>query len=76
MATVLAILFVTGWIAAALIGTLAYFRGEQVKPIHERNWRSAAFEQLAKNITGTGIDYETRTPSRSLDLYGSSNMPG
>ncbi len=76
MVTLLAVLFVAGWVAAALIGTLAYFRGEQVKPIHERNWRSARFERLAQNITGTGIDYETRTPARGLDLYASNNMPG
>lgn len=75
MATLLTILFVMGWVAAALIGTLAYFRGEQVKPIHERNWRSAGFARLAANVTGTEIDYSTRTPARSIDLYGSSNLP-
>lgn len=76
MITLLVGLFVVGWIAAALIGTQAYFRGEQVKPIHERNWRSGDFAQLSRNITGTGVDYATRVPARSLDLYASNNLPG
>jgi len=76
MTTLLIALFVVGWIAAALIGTQAYFRGEQVKPIHERNWRSERFAQLAQNITGTELDYATRVPARSLDLFASNNMPG
>jgi len=50
--TILICLFIVGWVAAALIGTQAYFRGEQTKPIHERNWNSKEFEQLASSITG------------------------
>jgi hypothetical protein len=33
--TLLIAVFLTGWIAAAVLGTQAYFRGEQTKPIHE-----------------------------------------
>jgi len=67
--------FVIGWVAAALIGTQAYFRGEQRKPIHERNWRSESFEQLSQSFTGQEIDYLERTPGFSLDTYASNNLP-
>lgn len=68
-------LFIVGWAAAALLGTQAYFRGEQSKPIHERNWRSESFEKLAESITGTEIDYAVRVPAYSLDAYASNNLP-
>jgi len=68
-------LFVAGWIAAALIGTQAYFRGEQTKPIHERNWRSESFEQLSQSFTGQEVDYNERTPAYGLDTYTSNNLP-
>lgn len=68
-------LFVAGWVAAALIGTQAYFRGEQSKPIHARNWRSTSFESLAQSITGQGTDYETRVPAYGGDAYSSSLLP-
>ena len=68
-------LFVIGWIAAAAIGTQAYFRGEQSKPIHQRNWRSDSFEQLSKAVTGTDIDYSNRVPAYSMDAYTSNNLP-
>ncbi|NEO98409.1 MAG: hypothetical protein F6K58_06990 [Symploca sp. SIO2E9] len=68
-------LFVIGWVAAAVIGTQAYFRGEQTKPIHERNWRSESFENLAEFVTGTEIDYTQRTPAYALDTYTSSKLP-
>jgi hypothetical protein len=55
-------LFVIAWVAASVIGTQAYFRGEQSKPIHERNWNSESFEQLAASITATDVDYSTRVP--------------
>lgn len=74
----LAILFsiiLIGWVAAALIGTQAYFRGEQTKPIHERNWRSSSFEQLAKSVTGTDTDDSNRVPALGLDAYASQNLP-
>jgi hypothetical protein len=35
--TILIALFVIGWVAASVVGTMTYFRGEQTKPIHERN---------------------------------------
>lgn len=68
-------LFIVGWVAAVVIGTQAYFRGEQTKPIHERNWRSESFEKLAKAITGTEIDYNDRVPAYPLDAYASNNLP-
>jgi hypothetical protein len=73
--TILIALFVVGWAAAAIIGTQAYFRGEQTKPIHERNWRSESFETLAQSITGAEIDYTQRTPAFEIDAYGSQLLP-
>lgn len=74
MAIVIA-LFVVGWVAAVVIGTQAYFRGEHTKPKHERNWRSKSFEKLAYAITGTEIDYSDRVPAYPLDAYASKNLP-
>lgn len=74
--TILIALFVIGWVAASVIGTMAYFRGEQSKPIHERNWRSESFEKLAESITGSKIDFNTRVPGfDNLDSYSSSLLP-
>lgn len=73
--TILLALFVIGWVAASVLGTMAYFRGEQTKPIHERNWRSKSFEQLAEAVTGTEIDYSTRVPAYRMDAYTSSTLP-
>jgi hypothetical protein len=73
--TILIALFVTGWLAASALGTLAYFRGEQSKPIHERNWRSGTFETLSKSITGSEIDYTTRVPGFDVDTYSSQLLP-
>ncbi|HEY9659113.1 MAG TPA: hypothetical protein V6C65_11720 [Allocoleopsis sp.] len=75
MLAVLIALFVVGWVAVALIGTQAYFQGEQSKPIHDRNWRSDSFEKLAQSITGTGIDYSKRVPAYQMDAYSSRNLP-
>lgn len=75
MLTILFALFVVGWVAAALIGTQAYFRGEQTKPIHERNWRSNSFEKLAESITGTEVDYSNRVPAYQMDAYSSRALP-
>jgi hypothetical protein len=61
--TFLIALIVTGWVAAAVIGTMAYFRGEQTKPIHARNWNNDSFEQLAESITGTETDLAQRVPA-------------
>lgn len=68
MAIVISLL-VVGWVAAALIGSQAYFRGEQTKPIHERNWNSDSFEQVAKSVTGQETDYSNRTPAYGMDAY-------
>jgi len=68
-------LFIVGWAAVALIGTQAYFRGEQRKPIHERNWRSDSFENLARSVTGKEIDYGERIPGFEVDTYASKNLP-
>ncbi|XGV97204.1 MAG: hypothetical protein ACAF41_31335 [Leptolyngbya sp. BL-A-14] len=73
---ILAVLFVVGWVAVAVLGTQAYFRGEQSKPIHERNWRSESFEALSEAVTGTAIDYSTRVPAYAdLDAYSSKLLP-
>ncbi|MGG6298313.1 photosystem II protein, Psb35-related [Leptolyngbya sp. AN02str] len=69
-------LFVIGWVAVAVIGTQAYFRGEQSKPIHERNWRSEEFEALAKSVTGGDIDHNQRVPAFVVsDAYTSGLLP-
>lgn len=75
MMTILIALFVIGWVAAAVIGTQAYFLGEQSKPIHERNWRSESFEQIATTVTGQATDYANRVPAYSGDAYSSSLLP-
>jgi hypothetical protein len=72
---ILTALFIVGFVAAALLGTQAYFRGEQSKPIHERNWRSESFEKLAESLTGTEIDYSQRTPAFEVDAYTSQLLP-
>lgn len=68
-------LFIVGFVAAALIGSQAYFRGEQTKPIHERNWRSEGFEQLAIAVTGQPTNYQERVPAYSGDAFSSSLLP-
>jgi hypothetical protein len=73
--TILFAVLALGWVAASLLGSLAYFLGEQKKPIHERNWRSDAFEKLAKSITGMDIDYSDRTPAYAMDAYTSRTLP-
>lgn len=73
--TILVALFVIGWVAVAVIGTQAYFQGEQTKPIHERNWRSESFAQLAVVVTGTEIDYADRVPGFKSDAYSSRFLP-
>ncbi len=68
-------LFVIGFVAVALLGSQAYFRGEQSKPIHERNWRSESFEKLAVAITGVETDYRDRVPAFPTDAYTSRSLP-
>ncbi|MEM9008610.1 MAG: hypothetical protein AAGE59_34515 [Cyanobacteria bacterium P01_F01_bin.86] len=75
MMTVLIALLLAGWAAVALIGTQAYFRGEQTKPIHERNWRSESFEKLAVSFTGRATDNNERVPAYSADAYTSTLFP-
>ncbi|WP_066115558.1 photosystem II protein, Psb35-related [Geminocystis sp. NIES-3709] len=65
-------LFIIGWLAASLIGTQAYFLGEQTKPIHQRNWDSESFDQLAKSFTGKDTDYLVRIPAYSIDAYNAT----
>jgi hypothetical protein len=82
MTTLLIAVILTGWMAAAVIGTQAYFLGEQTKPIHDRNLKSASFEVLAKTFTGKDIDYSdpegyaerNRVPAFALDTYTSNNL--
>ncbi len=74
MMTIVIALSIFGWLAASIIGTQAYFRGEQSKPIHERNWNSSEFEQLAKSVTGMETDYNQRTPAYGMDAYASNNL--
>ena len=67
MITVLLGVLLVGWIAAATLGTMAYFIGEQRKPIHERNWRSESFEKFSQSITNRKIDYAERVPAFLVD---------
>lgn len=63
MLTVLLAVFVIGWVAASIIGTQAYFKGEQTKTIHERNWNSESFEKTARAVTGGNVDWSKRVPA-------------
>jgi hypothetical protein len=72
--TIVIALLIVGWVAASVIGTQAYFLGEQSKPIHERNWNDESFEQLAKSVTGTEVDYLVRVPAYSMDAYASRTI--
>ncbi len=71
---ILGLLLVAGWVAAAVMGTQAYFRGEQTKSIHERNWNSEDFNRLAKSVTGQETNYANRVPAYSLDAYTSNTL--
>lgn len=75
MMTLLISVILVGWAAAAILGTQAYFRGEQSKPIHERNWRSDSFEQIAASFTGKETDHTQRTPGFVVaDAFASSSL--
>jgi hypothetical protein len=75
MMTLLISVILVGWAAAAILGTQAYFRGEQTKPIHERNWRSDSFEQIAVSFTGNRTDYTQRTPGFVVaDAFASATL--
>jgi hypothetical protein len=69
---ILIALFAMAWVAASVIGTQAYFLGEQRKPIHERNWNSQSFDKLAKSITGKETNYSDREPAYTMDAYASN----
>lgn len=60
-----------GWVAASVIGTQAYFFGEQSKPIHERNWNSEGFDNLSKLVTGRETDFNERIYPVAGDAYTS-----
>jgi hypothetical protein len=75
MLTILISVLFTGWVAASILGTQAYFRGEQTKPIHERNLKSESFDRLAQTFTGEETDYSSRIPAFGLDTYTSTNLP-
>jgi hypothetical protein len=75
MATVI-FLMLAGWLLASVIGTMAYFRGEQTKPIHERNWADQNFEKIAQSLTNKPINYAERVPGfLSNDAFLSSQIP-
>jgi hypothetical protein len=74
MTLLISVVFI-GWVAAAILGTQAYFRGEQTKPIHERNWRSESFEKVAQTFTGEATDYNQRTPGFDVaDAFSSTAL--
>ncbi|MGK7955349.1 MAG: hypothetical protein AB4063_08815 [Crocosphaera sp.] len=73
MLTLVIALLIVGWVAAAVIGTQAYFRGEQTKTIHERNWNSESFEKIAKSVTGKETDSD-RIPAFEADAYRSQTL--
>jgi len=72
--TIVISLFVIGWIAASVLGTQAYFKGEQSKPIHDRNWNNDGFDRIAKSVTGADTDYGDRVPANGMDAYTSSSL--
>ena len=62
-------------VSTALLGTQAYFHGEQSKAIHARNWRSESLEKLAKSVTGAVTDYGSRVPGFDADAHTSNVLP-
>ncbi len=73
MFTALFAVIVIGWVAAAALGTQAYFLGEQTKPIHERNWNSNGFENVAKAMTAQ--ESGDRTPGFDVgDAFSSQAL--
>ncbi|MEY2975867.1 MAG: photosystem II protein, Psb35-related [Prochlorotrichaceae cyanobacterium] len=68
-------LAIVAWIAFAVLGSQAYFLGEQSKPIHERNWNSDGFESIAKSVTGAETRYSDRVPGFQVeDAYASRSL--
>lgn len=73
--TLLASVIVVGFIAAITLGSQAYFRGEMTKPIHERNWNSDSFEQLAESVTGLKFNTVDREPGFDVsDAFASGSL--
>ncbi|MEO1134774.1 MAG: hypothetical protein AAFX40_18995 [Cyanobacteria bacterium J06639_1] len=64
----LGIFFAIGFVAAAVLGSQTYFRGEQTRPVHLRNWQSREFHQLAEALTGNRVDYRDRASSPFVDV--------
>ena len=63
------------WVERFLFaGRYTYFRGEQRKPIHERNWNNNQFDTIAKSFTGKETDYSDRIPAYSMDAYARNNL--
>ena len=76
MIGILLAVIIVGWVAAAILGTQAYYFGEQSKPIHERNWSSEGFDKFAKLATGRETDFSERTYSFGGDAYTSNVANG
>lgn len=75
MLTFLIALVVVAWIAVVVLGSQAYFRGEQSKPIHGRNWDSDRFEAIAETVTGTQTNYSDRVPGFQVeDAFASRSL--
>jgi len=75
MITFLVALAIVAWVAVVVLGSQAYFRGEQSKPIHERNWNSDSFETIAESVTGCKADYTERVPGFvANDAYTSQSL--
>ena len=73
--TTVIFLMIAGWALASVIGTMAYFRGEQTKPIHERNWTSNDFDIIAQSMTNKEINYSQRVPGFLVsDAYKSNQI--
>ena len=71
---ILLAVIIVGWVGAAILGTQAYFMGEQSKPIHERNLSSDGFENIAKVVTGRDTDYNARVVPFAGDAYTSAAL--
>lgn len=69
MMIILVAVILVGWFATAALGTLAYFLGEQSKPIHERNWRSTSFERFSQALTNKKINYSERIPGFVVEQF-------
>ncbi len=74
-APLLIAVIVVGFIAGITLGSQAYFRGEMSKPIHERNWNSDSFGQLAESITGLKMTAVDREPGFEVgDAFASGAL--